>query len=206
MASAKEVFQDVYRNNAWGNFESRSGPGSTLQVTRNLVIKLPMVFDTFKIKSVLDLPCGDFNWMRTVAFNNIRYIGADIVDDLIISNQTNYPDKEFVNLDLLTDRLPKVDLIICRDCLGHFPTRSVRQALFNICESKSKYLLTTNFPDHSSEIDIKMGEWRPINLMNEPFNLPEPLLTINEGLTTNGVEDKSMSLWAVDSIKLSLLS
>ena len=41
-----------------------------------------------KIRSILDLACGDFNWMSQVLKNvDVDYIGSDIVEDLIISNR-----------------------------------------------------------------------------------------------------------------------
>jgi 2-polyprenyl-3-methyl-5-hydroxy-6-metoxy-1,4-benzoquinol methylase len=199
----KKVFIEIYSDNAWNSSESRSGPGSTIQSTRDLVSQLPDLFKRLNVKNILDLPCGDFNWMSQVPMESIDYTGADIVEDLISSNQSKYPDKTFVCLDLLTDELPTADLVICRDCLGHFPNHAVRKALFNVCESGAKYFLTTNFPNHTSTRDINFGGWRPINLVT--FGLPEPTLTLNEGLKSSGVEDKSMSLWPVDSIKIALM-
>jgi SAM-dependent methyltransferase len=206
MAAHKEIFTSIYANNTWNSSESRSGPGSTVDATRNLVSQLPDLFKEYKIKSILDIPCGDFNWMSQVPMESIDYVGIDIVRDLIIRNQNKYPDKKFLCLDLLLDNLPQADLVICRDCLGHFPTHAVRKALFNICETKSKYLLATNFPDNKTPIDIKFGEWRPINLSNGSIGLPKPLVSLNEGLQGAGIEDKSMSLWSIDAVKTALMA
>lgn len=204
-ANYVDLFANYYSNNSWNNTESRSGPGSTIQQTRKLVSELPTLFSTFKIKSILDLPCGDFNWMKTVNMDGINYTGADLVAELIEDNKTKYPNVNFVQLDLLTDLLPTVDLIMCRDCLVHFSNHAVRRALFNICLSKSKYLLTTTFPNHNTTGDIKIGQWRSLNLQSTLFDLPEPLAIINEGLDIKAYEDKSMALWSIDSIKLVLM-
>jgi SAM-dependent methyltransferase len=200
-----DLFTEYYNTNEWQCQESRSGPGSTIQQTRKLVSELPALFSTFKIKSILDLPCGDFNWMKTVAMDGINYTGADLVAELIADNKIKYPNVNFVQLDLLTDLLPTVDLIVCRDCLVHFSNHAVRRALFNICLSKSKYLLTTTFPNHTTSGDLRMGAWRPLNLQSEIFNLSEPLFVINEGLDIDHYRDKSMALWSIDSIKLALM-
>jgi hypothetical protein len=37
-------------------------------------------------------------------------------------------------------------------------------ALNNICESNSKYLLTTTFTERSCNADIATGQWRTLNL------------------------------------------
>lgn len=33
----------------------------------------------YSIKSILDIPCGDFSWMKKIELDGIEYIGADIV-------------------------------------------------------------------------------------------------------------------------------
>jgi hypothetical protein len=35
------------------------------------------------VSSILDIPCGDFNWTQSVNFGSCRYFGADIVEDLV---------------------------------------------------------------------------------------------------------------------------
>ena len=200
----QKIFSEIYDNNAWKNEESKSGPGSTVKSTFKLIDALPSIFQTFNIKSVLDLPCGDFNWMKTVPMDNIEYTGADIVSNMITNNSLKYPNVKFKVLDLLTDILPTVDLIICRDCLVHFSNHDVKRALFNICQSKSKYLLVTTFPNQVNN-NISMGQWRAINLQTDPFLFPEPITIINEKLDIKEYADKSMALWSIDSIKLALV-
>lgn len=200
-----QIFADIYNNNTWNDQESKSGPGSTIQATQTLVKHLPWLFSTFGIKSILDLPCGDFNWMKTVPLDGIKYTGADVVDELVRDTKNSHPLHDFIQLDLLSDLIPTVDLIICRDCLVHFSFHKIKQALFNICQSQSRYLLTTNFPLHTNSSDIKMGQWRPLNLELDPIKLSRPIFTINENLKSPHYHDKSMSLWSIDSIRLALL-
>ena len=40
----------------------------------------------YQIKSILDIPCGDFYWMKGLDLKNINYVGADIVAPLIKKN------------------------------------------------------------------------------------------------------------------------
>ena len=39
---------------------------------------------------MLDIPCGDFYWMKEVDLKDIEYIGADIVDELIKKNNDKF--------------------------------------------------------------------------------------------------------------------
>lgn len=130
-ASNKVLFTLIHDKHLWDEKESVSGPGSTFDATRNIRAALPEIFETYKIKSVLDIPCGDFNWMQHVDLDGIDYTGADIVEELIEKNNQNFASdkKRFLVLDLIKDTLPKSDLIICRDGLVHLTNSEISQAL-----------------------------------------------------------------------------
>ena len=127
---------------------------------------------------------------------------------MIDRNKSAYPEISFVELDLLNDVLPSVDLIICRDCLFHFPNADIEKALSNIKKSGSKFLLTTSFSWRTyPNIDIHMGDFRRINLEIEPFNLPAPYERIIEGnqetSTVAGSQaDRSMCLWPCSFLRV----
>jgi hypothetical protein len=203
--STEEVFADIHRKNSWGGIESISGPGSDTDQTRQIVEHLPAILRNYDISTMLDLPCGDFNWMKQVDLSNIEYCGADILSDLVNKNAKQYARENirFEKLDLLRDKLPPVDLILCRDCLIHLSYDDMFQALDNICASGSEYLLTTTFPGSTENRDIATGQGRNINLEAYPFNLPSPLETINEKCTLgNGIyRDKSLGLWRISDIR-----
>jgi SAM-dependent methyltransferase len=196
----QELFLDIYKTNFWRDAESRSGTGSNLASTRKLVEELPALFRTLEITSILDVPCGDYYWMQTVPMPSIKYTGADLVPEIIADNRQKHPNVNFIELDMLSDKIPYADLIIVRDCLVHFPDDAVFRALNNVYESASKYFLSTTFPNHYNMTDIEMGNWRPLNLQDAPFNLPEPLIIINEGLRGD-CDDKSMAVWSIDQLK-----
>ena len=63
-------------------------------------------------------------------------------------------------------------------------------------------ILTTNFPDVKRNNDIVTGQWRPINLMLPPFNLPHPADVINENCLEIEFKDKNLSLWSVKELNL----
>ena len=79
----EDVFRRIWADNYWGNAESRSGGGSSLTQTAALRVSLATMLQELKISSRLDLPCGDFHWMKEVAFcPEMTYVGGDIVDEL----------------------------------------------------------------------------------------------------------------------------
>lgn len=202
------IFTEIYSGNRWGGKDSVSGRGSDIHQTAKIARELPALFRAFDISSVLDIPCGDFHWMKSVDLGNIEYIGADIVRELIDSNRDKYARDgvTFQHLNLIRDKLPKVDLILCRDCLVHFSFRDVFWALRNFNDSDSAYLLSTTFVDRQDNQDILTGEWRVLNLMRPPFMFPEPVRLLDEECTEDdgNFRDKALGLWRIADVRESL--
>jgi SAM-dependent methyltransferase len=198
----KAVFEKIYEQNGWDNGESVSGSGSTLEQTAELRRFLPHVLNALDVKTMLDIPCGDFNWMNEVLPElkkfGVRYIGADIVPELIAENKQRYGDQaHFEVADMTNDKLQQVDLILARDVLGHFSNADVRLALVNLRHSRSRYLLTTTFPDEVTQGDIKTGQWRPINLASW-FGMPNPIAfwpEIKVKFPDGHTSTKGLGLW-----------
>jgi len=137
---------------------------------------LPQLWSRLGIRSLLDIPCGDFEWMRHIVPGLERYIGADLVPALVEQNRARYGTMgEFVQRDLLKDVLPEVDAVFCRDCLVHLSNREILVALRNIARTKATYLLTTTFPELPENRDTVTPYWRALNLEVAPYNLPKPL-------------------------------
>ncbi len=201
-------FTNIFLKNGWGDNSSISGTGSNLEATEVIRVFIDKLVKDYNIKTVLDIPCGDFYWMKSVNFNGVKYIGADIVKPLIDNNKEKYGnlDKVFCQLDLIKDELAKVDLVICRDCLVHLSNEDIKKSIVNIVKSKSKYLLTTTFPEHMENKDIITGRWRAINLNMIPFNFPKAILEINEG-RKEGEEfaDKTLALWKIDELGIDII-
>ena len=136
---------------------------------------------------------------------NIEYLGGDIVDDLIRANDKFTTDKiQFKRLNLIESPLPEMDLIFVRDCLVHLTNKDITRSLQNICDSNSRYLLTTLFSDCGRTLNIVTGQWRELNLTLEPFNLPEPIKLINENHIHDRHKDKCLALWEVSVIRKAL--
>ncbi|MFC4083740.1 class I SAM-dependent methyltransferase [Amycolatopsis samaneae] len=198
----QERFTHIYQANLWGSDVSVSGQGSDLEQTRELRAGLPELFARFGVRTLLDLPCGDFGWLSGVELGVERYIGGDIVAELVDRNTERYGNagsREFRVLDLTADPLPRADLVLCRDCLVHLSFADIRRAVDNLRRSGSRYLLTTTFGDLGANVDIPTGDWRALNLCREPFGFPEPLAVLLEGCTEEGgaFADKALGLWEI---------
>lgn len=181
--NSESVFSDIFNANEWKSVESRSGKGSALETTQNIRRKLPGLVKRLSVKTFLDAPCGDFNWIRLVEFpDGMTYIGADIVPDLIKSLNANYADerRRFIKLNLIEDQIPEADLWLCRDCLFHLPNEDISVILQKFRESKLKYLLATNYNFCRVNHNVDLGGFRYINLRRPPFNLPKPIMEIDD--------------------------
>lgn len=198
----KRLFTHIYEHNSWGSGESRSGEGSSLRRTETVRSQLPKLIKQWDIKTILDAPCGDFNWMNAMDLSNIkRYIGFDIVAPLIQQNRERYgaPDRRFSVVDIVNDPLPCVDLIICRDCVQHLTDQDVFKLFANVKRSGSRYLLVSNYPKSTENNDIDQiystARITYRNLLQAPFNFPMPLLAIDEGF-----DSKALSLWRIEDL------
>lgn len=177
-----EIFSAYYRSNHWGDDETVSGVGSRLNATINLRTELPVLLKQFEIKSILDAPCGDHNWFSHVERGEIKYVGVDIVPELVEQNRQRYggPNTDFVNLDITRDPLPPADLMICRDLLAHLSFKDIGRIFNNILSSDIKYLLLTHHHECTGNNDAYSGGYRPLNLELFPFDFPEPLIAIDD--------------------------
>ena len=203
----EEIFKEIHRSKRWGGFDSFSGPGSSLDQTATIREQIPVLVEELDVRTFLDIPCGDFYWMKEVKLGVDLYIGADIIGEAIDSNAREYGAlgdcaRVFCRLDITRDQLPQVDMVFCRDCFVHLCFDDILRAIRNIKKSNSKYLLTTTFTGLREAVDIVTGRWRPLNFQLPPFSFPDPIKVIVENCTENeGIySDKSLALWQVPDL------
>ena len=172
-------FTRIYLNKLWKGSESVSGYGSGFEYTHNLRTELKSIIENFNVKNVLDLACGDCNWMKEFFHRDqFEYLGIDIVRPLIEKNSRMYGSDriKFLNLDVISAEIPSADLVICRDLLFHLSNQDILGVLKKIMNSDSKYLLvTTHINDETlglSNLDIKGGDFRRVDLSAPPFSIP----------------------------------
>ena len=169
-------FTHIYKYKLWGDDGSVSGPGSVLENTQAIRKELPHILEKLEIKTVLDAACGDFTWMQQVVRDsNIKYIGGDIVDDLIQDLNKKYADKNtsFIHLDITKSKLPGADIIICRDVLFHLSFKNIIKFFENLKECNFKYIAITNNIGNFENKDIDSGKFRRLNFFIEPFLFSE---------------------------------
>lgn len=177
----QDRFTEVYLQNMWQDPESRSGPGSRRDspCVTSTIDTLEMVVERFGVRSIADIPCGDFNWMGEFLDRRpeIAYTGFDIVKPLVAANRERHPRHQFHVLDVTAKAPPRVDLILCKDLLNHLSNADVRKALANFVASGSQLLLASNnFGLPNTEIPShKGGASRLLDITLPPFDYPAPI-------------------------------
>jgi SAM-dependent methyltransferase len=200
----QEIFAQIHAHNLWGDRESASGPGSSLAETVALREELPRLLRRLGARSMLDAPCGDCHWLQHVELDLDRYLGIDIVPELIAANRQRMAGRkmEFAVADVTRDPLPRADLILSRDCLIHFSYFYIAQAIRNFQRSGATWLLTTTYSGVRANHDILSGQWRPIDLQLPPFRLAAPGFVIEEkAYEHEGVRcQRLLGLWRLEGI------
>ncbi len=125
----------------------------------------------FRVKKILDLGCGDWNWMRHADFVSAAgedspvYTGWDSHDVLIesLSNQFGSDRIGFAVKDVVESGYPKVDLIIARDVLFHLSNDQARKVVKKAAKS-AKYFICTSFNDYEGAFEpaeyLSIKNWR----------------------------------------------
>ena len=196
-----ERFALLHELGVYHHPESLSGAASTLRETANLRAALPALLREEGVERLLDIPCGDFHWMREVDLGGVDYFGADIVPAIVERNQTLYAGagRRFARLDATRDELPASDLILCRDLFIHLSLDDIAAVLDNFRASGSRLLLTNHFAERRENPDILSGDFRAVNLCAPPFGLPPPARVLGEDSELAGGEfrDRAMALWRI---------
>jgi 2-polyprenyl-3-methyl-5-hydroxy-6-metoxy-1,4-benzoquinol methylase len=184
----KKIFTTIYKSKHWvqnssllpKEFISASGHGSNINTKQHneLTFNFLELIKNYKINSILDMPCGDFLWIKNIIQNSkIDYLGVDIVDELIANNKKLYQN-ENINfeisdiVDFKTSK--KFDLVLIRDLFIHIKNIDITKILHNLKLMNIKYVALNSYMNEKN-IDVIIGQHRKINLLIEPFNLKEPI-------------------------------
>jgi hypothetical protein len=205
----KRAYEEICRRNFRKGAQACTRPGMDLPENGHIRLLLQAVIEKYDVQTLLDLPCGDFHWMSQTRMNGCTYIGGDMVPDVVQFNTDRYasPSCMFRRIDILKDRLPKAELLLCRDLFVHLSTGHIRRALANIRRSDIRFLLMTHYCRAASYEDIETGDWRPINFRLPPWGFPEPLELLSERVNGAGAGQgaqalgKSLALWRVCDLR-----
>ena len=184
----KFIFENIYENQIWNNRNTNipiSGPGSSLENTKDYSNLLNKFIYENECKSVLDLGCGDLTWIPKTQFfndNDIKYIGVDIVESLITSHRKNFPEKLFLCKDITsyidfdidnfdTDNFDtdNFDIIIIRDVIFHLKNDKILSIFDNI-KNNFKFLIITNCRNCVNTDNFNKWHFSEKNIHIEPFN------------------------------------
>lgn len=195
-------FSAIYDNRAWriGKDEgSLSGWSSELEHTVAIRELLPKLLADLGTGTLLDVGCGDFNWMKEVALK-ADYVGMDIVASVIGRNQERHggPGRRFVTGDAVSEPLPEADTVLCRAVLFHLSFEDVLALLANVKRSGARWLIATNDDDIQFNADIETGDYRQLNLRRRPFRLPTPVRSEAERLRR--YPHRSLCVWPTSAL------
>ena len=210
--TTKDYFENIFTGKKFDS-QKYSGNGSLPEQTAELIKNIPHIIKCYNITTLLDVPCGDFEYMKYIYSKIPNYIGGDISENVINRNRSIYPDIDFRIINLKDDPLPQCDCILIRDLFVHLTYKEIKQCVQNIKKHNIKYILTTTFTltgiiREPNRTDIVISPeyvfWQPINLQLAPLNFPKPLYLLNEKCTEahNNFKDKSLGLWLVSSINI----
>ncbi|MDI1262909.1 MAG: hypothetical protein PS018_06595 [bacterium] len=175
------TFARYYDTNYWADPESRSGPGSRQDSphVRHALEVLAAVTERYAIRTIADIPCGDFNWIdaHLRAWPEVEYSGFDIVPRLIERNRRVFPGRRFARFDIVLGVPPPCDLIFCKDLINHLEDHEIVQAIAHMRQSGSRYLLATNNFGYLNRplTRDRYHHSRHVDLTTAPFHYPPPI-------------------------------
>lgn len=195
--SPAETFARTYAEGGWVHSEgqvSRSGVGSELHVTRGLFGRIHATMQALDARSMVDVGCGDWNWMKEEAFD-FDYVGIDIVESVIADNQARHAraNVRFQTLDAISEPVPVADFALCREILFHLSFAHARRVIAHVARS-CRFLCATCDVDIGFNSDIRTGDFRLINLTRAPFDFPAPVALIPDSQLKAG---RYLAVWRV---------
>lgn len=199
-------FSRIYEKGHWtlgdaGN--PLSGSGSSLEVTGPLRAQIPDLLGRVGTRTLLDIGCGDFTWMKELDLSGMKYIGADIVKDVVATNEQRFGSENvrFVSCDAVTDDLPEADVVLIRETLFHLCFDDVKALLANVLRKDRSWLLMTSDSLSGFNADIRTGDFRLLNLRAAPFRLPRPNFVIDESIIRPG---RHLGAWRAKNVREAL--
>ncbi|AZL16331.1 hypothetical protein [Rickettsiales endosymbiont of Stachyamoeba lipophora] len=169
----KDHYNNIYKYNSW-----KYGSGFLPKVDIGYIRFLEQFLIKFKIKSMVDFGCGDWQIMsQTKMPDDLKYIGLDISDVVIQKNNEIFANGENVKFIVLEeDYLThtehyKADLLIVKNVLELWPLSNIIDFLSKILPNYKYALIKTKYNTEMDNENIELGITdRPLNLLN--FNYP----------------------------------
>jgi len=192
--------------------ETFCGLGSYLKNTKEATQFITDVIEREQIETIIDIGCGDLNWMQHVGLASMgvmSYVGIDFDSEILDIAKSRVHEGSmfsFIQQDVRKlSSLNKCDLIICRDLLLHLKTDAVKRLLDVILYSRSSWLITNNYDieqntelDSLAEYTLKKRKSRKLNLCLSPYDWPESDRSVRE---KGCGHDRRLCLWNLDRVR-----
>lgn len=195
MKTLEDTFSWIVAEGGWGCAETPCGPGSTAEAAAPILRALPSWIRRYRIRSIADIGCGDFHWMKEMDLSGVEYDGYELVRELVLWNRTVHGNStiRFHRFDATREVPGPADLVMLKDVLIHLPDDLGAQVLANIRESGACFLAATTHPRAPGWRRIAPGEFSPADLEQAPFRLGRPL----DQVEVPGKTRKLFALWRI---------
>jgi SAM-dependent methyltransferase len=194
--TAEAVFTEIYENNLWGGGR---GPYCSGAGSRDAAVVGPYVAcmkrELQRIGSpsmtVVDLGCGDYTIGRQLSPMCGRYVGVDVVRDLVAYNNDKFANEliSFRHLDIVNEELPDGDVCLVRQVLQHLSNDQICKVLpkldkyifsFVTEHHPSPHRLTVENLDKPHGADIRVNLGSGVFLDAPPFSAERALRLLLE--------------------------
>jgi hypothetical protein len=193
----EEIFTNIYRKAKWGGM---SGVGSSIAFNKEYFKFISTLLIDNKIKSVVDLGCGDFVISKEIFFNTaIEYTGIDCVEFIINILKKLYSQNRnihFLYYDIFSKKeyIPPADLFLLKDILQHWMNSYIYEFLDYIVSKykNSVFMIINSCNQVEDNQDIKEnGQWRPLSARFLPLKKYNPEILFH-------YQDKEISIIKFD--------
>lgn len=177
--STSKIFTEIYDKKIWGQ---GSGTGSRMSRNNKKYIDvLEELIKTYKIKSICDIGCGDWEFSHHINFSGIKYLGLDCVDSVIKANTKKYKKRNisFAVKSITASNIPKkFDMIILKDVIQHWTDKEIVDIFAKILK-ENKYVFCTNgykFMKDPKKNTLKKRDisnkyrYHPVDIDKPPFS------------------------------------
>ena len=163
----QNIFDRIYLTDEWNG---GSGPGSQPQNTAKYVKFLNSFIRENKIKSILDVGCGDWQLMSMIDLSGVRYKGIDVSPVATSFAKSKAPLGTDISTSSIEDIHESFDLVHIKDVLQHLELSECRKILGTISSRHKSALVINEYPGNTN--DIQSGGYRPLSIASEPLCWP----------------------------------
>lgn len=192
-------FDAIYKKQIWSgqsDLVPLSGPGSMVESSLPVIDFINEAIDTNRIRTVLDLGCGDLTYISTIdsiTSGAVRYTGVDVSDYILQENTKRYPWFEGTCKDITESQTYDADLILIKDLLFHLTNNQISLLFDNLARSRFTYCIVTTMNNKSNrnrKLDQKHN-YANVNIRISPFFRNQYLQALDRPKSANeGMKDQ----------------